>query len=168
MKKELYLIEAQNICGFYNQEKDNHLKELPIKIQWAILSAVKQLQPKVQEFEEFRNKLTNDLQQEYFSDESNKCEETQVPQTDENGENVIDDTGAVVMQDARKIKDEFMEEYQAKVNELNAELQNLMIEKTEYEFKGFDLDKVVEGLPDDTKITIDDINMISFLDNGDE
>ena len=166
MKKELYLIEAQNICSFYNQEKDNHLKELPIKIQWAILSAVKQLQPKVQEFEGFRNKLTNDLQQEYFSDESDKCEETQVAQTDENGENVIDETGAVVMQDAKKIKDEFMEEYQAKVNELNTELQNLMIEKTEYEFKGFDLDKVVEGLPDDTKITIDDINMISFLDES--
>ena len=168
MKKELYLIEAQNICSFYNQEKDNHLKGLPIKIQWNILSAVKQLQPKVQEFEEFRNKLTNDLQNEYFGDDSEKWEETQIPQTDGNGENVIDENGAVVMQDAKRIKEEFLGDYQKKVDELNGELQNLLVEKTEYEFKGFDLDKMIENLPDDTEITIDDINMISFLDNGDE
>lgn len=165
-KKELYLLEMQNIVAFFNKEKDGHLKDLPIKDQWKLLSAIKQIQPKVQEFEEFRNKLNDDLQKEYFGEESEKSEETQIPQTDENGENILDADGNVVMQDARKVKDEYIDEFQTKVNSLNEELQKLLVEKTEFEFKGFNLDEIVENLPNDSKITLDDINMISFLDES--
>ena len=161
MKKELYQIEISNIVAWFNDFKNEKIKDLKIKDQWTLLSNVKKMQPAVQEFEEFRDKLIADLNNEYFGNDE-KSEATQIPRTDDDGNNVIGPDGEVEMQEGRKVKEEYFEEYQEKVSEINGELQKLMVEKTEYEFKGIDLDELVEGLSEDTKIELEDVDMLSF------
>jgi hypothetical protein len=68
------------------------------------------------------------------------------------------------MEKARKVKDEFVDEYQNRINEVNKEINDLLMEKTTYSFNGIDLDTVVDGLADDVSINLDDINFISFID----
>lgn len=160
--KSYMLAELINICSYYNQVKDTKLANLPIKIQWTILSAIKLFNPAVQAFEEFRDKLINDLRAEYFGDQ--KSEVAEVPQTDENGNQVLDEDGNPILQEGRRVKPEFMDDYNKRIEELNNEINQLLIEKTEYTFKGFSLDEFVENLPEDTDLTLDDINILSFLD----
>ena len=164
--KSFMLAEIVNICSYYNQVKDTKLANLPIKTQWVILSAIKMFQPAVQAFEEFRDKLINDLRTEYFSAE--KSESAQIPQTDEAGNQVLDEDGNPILQEGRRVKPEFMDDYNKRIEELNNEINQLLIEKTEYTFKGFSLDEFVDGLPEDTDLTLDDINILSFLDTESE
>lgn len=161
IKKEYLLAEAQNIVSWFNKFKENGLKELSIKDQWYVLSNIKELQPTVAKFEEFRNDLIQSLRSEYFESDE-KSEETQVPQTDENGNNIINEKGEILMQLGRKVKDEFMNEYKEKVDKINSEIRQVIAEKTEYELKSIDIDKIVESLPENTNITLGDIEMLSF------
>lgn len=165
IKRTLYLAEANNIIGWFEEFKENRIKGLKIKDQWAVLSNVKELAGNVSKFQEFRDGLVQDLQKEFFGNDE-KSNETQVPKTDENGNTVIDEDGNIVTEPGRRIKDEYMEEYNNRVNELNGELQKLLIEKTTYEFKPIDLDAIVEDLADDTQILLGDIDMLSFCDKN--
>lgn len=163
IKRTLYLAEANNVVGWFEKFKENRIKGLKIKDQWIVLSNIKEMVNNVAKFQEFRDGLVQDLQTEYFGNDE-KSIETQIPKTDENGETVFDENGSVVTEPGRKIKDEYFNEYNNRVSELNNELQKLLIEKTTYEFKPIDLDAVVESLDDDTPILLDDIDMLSFCD----
>ncbi len=162
INRTLMLVEAQNVIGWFNEFSKNKINELPVKVQWNILSGIKKLRPVVADFEEFRNKLIQDIQTEYFGEE--KSEEFDREQLDENGEPVLDADGNHVMEKARKVKDEFIDEYQNRINEVNKEINDLLMEKTTYSLNGIDLDAVVDGLADDASINLDDINFISFID----
>ena len=56
-----------------------------------------------------------------------------------------------------------MDEYNERVNELNSKLQELLSENNEYEIYTVNMDEFVEGLPDDTKLEYDDIDILSFM-----
>lgn len=163
IKRTLMLVEAQNIVHWFNEFKNEKIKDLPIKVQWNILSGIKEIQPAVTKFEEFKNDLINNLQNEYFGNDE-KSEPFEREQTNDKGEVIYDDDGNPVIESLRKIKKEYIEEYKNKANQLNIEINKLLIEKTTYNFKEIDLDVIIDNLKDDTKITLDDINMISFID----
>ena len=172
IKRTLMLAETINLVGFFEKFKEEKIKSLKIRDQWNVLSNIKELTPNVTKFNEFREKLTQDLSNEYFGSDV-KSEEVEIPQTDEDGNNVVDENGEVQMQQARRVKEEYMESYNQKVAELNTELQNLLLEKTTYTFKPIDLDEIVDNLDGDTNIELQDIEMLSFCDvnsadNGDE
>ena len=163
INRTLMLVETQNIVHWFNTFQGERIKELPIKIQWALLSGVKELQPAVSKFEEFRDGLANELQTEYFGNDD-KSEPFEREKKNENGDTVYDDDGNPVVESLRRIKDEYVKEYEDKARELNAEINKLLIEKTTYHFKEIDLDAVIDNLKDDTTITLDDVNMMSFID----
>lgn len=163
INRTLMLVEAQNIANWFNEFQTEKIKELPIKVQWNILSGIKEIQPVVMKFEEFRNGLVNDLQTEYFGNDE-KSEPFEREKRNENGDIIYGDDGNPEIESLRKIKDEYIKEYEDKANKLNADIGKLLIEKTTYSFKEIDIDNVVDVLKEDTKITLDDINMMSFID----
>lgn len=172
INRNLMLAEVINIASWFETFKDEKIKSLKIRDQWNVLSNIKELTPNVTKFNEFRDKLTKDLSNEYFGSDE-KSEEVEIPQTDEDGNNVVNENGEVQMQQARRVKEEYIESYNQKVAELNTELQNLLLEKTIYTFKSIDLDEIVDNLDGDTNIELQDIEMLSFCDvnsadNGDE
>lgn len=163
IKRTLMLIEARNVINWFNSFQEEKIKELPIKIQWNLLSGVKELQPVVGKFEDFKKRLETDLQNEYFGNDE-KSEDFEREQKNENGDIIYGDDEKPVIENLRKIKDDYVEEYKNKVNELNAEINKLLIETTTYNFKEINLDDVVDSLREDTKINLDDISMMSFID----
>ena len=64
----------------------------------------------------------------------------------------------------RKVNDEYMEEYENKVQELNGKLQELLAEKNEYEISTVDMDAFVNGLTEDTALEFNDIEIFSFME----
>ena len=148
MKKEFYNIEVVNVTAALNNILGNaeKVKDLPIKFRWALKKNLTALSPTVKNFEEFRQELIEELQKEYFNDEKSHTEK------DENDNEI------------RRVNDEFMDEYNDKVQELNTKLQELLEEKNEYEISTVDMDSFVEGLPEDTALEFDDIEIFSFME----
>ena len=168
VEKTLMLVDAQDIVEWFRDFREERIKELPIKIQWAILFNVKELQPIVQKFEEFKDSVSQNLQNEYFGNDE-KSVPFQREKVNENGDIIFDDNGNPVMEDLRKIKDEYIDEYQNKINDINDEIRALLLEKTTYKLKGIDVDKLVDLLNDNSSITLKDIDIMSFvnIDNSD-
>lgn len=152
MKKELYNIEVINTVAAINKLISNQdkVKELPIKIRWAIKKNMSVFSPTVKNFDDMRQELVSELQAEYFNEEKSHVEEMEL----EDGKK----------EEFRKVNDEYMEEYEAKVNELNAKLQEVLTEKNEYDIYTVNLDEFVQHLGDDTALDFDDIDVLSFMD----
>ena len=152
MKKELFNINVVNTVGAINKLIANteKVKELPIKIRWAIKKNMSLFSPVVKDFEDMRHELVSELQAEYFNEEKSHVEEMEL----EDGKK----------EEFRKVNDEYMEEYEAKVNELNAKLQEVLTEKNEYDIYTVNLDEFVQHLGDDTALDFDDIDVLSFMD----
>ena len=79
-------------------------------------------------------------------------------------EPILDEEGNEITEPMRKIKDEYMEEYQKTVGELNGKLNEIAYEDNEVDIATIDFDTFIDGLPDESKIDFDDITMLSFMD----
>lgn len=145
--KELYTLEVVNLMAEIKKILDNEEKAgaLPIKFRWELKKTISELMPTVKNFEEFRQELVDELQKEYSGDDKSHVE------TMEDGT------------ESRKVNDEFLGEYEKRVNELNAKLQEVLTEKNEYTIHTVDMDAFVENLPDDTPLEFNDIEIFSFM-----
>lgn len=161
VKKNFLNIEAANVVAFFNQNAEES-KKLPLKIRWALKRNIDALIPNVQNMDKFKTDVNEELRAEFFSEE--KSDAIMIPQTDENGNPVKDEDGNEVLQEGRKVKPEFEEEFREKAEKLNKEMQELLVEKNVYEISTIDVDAFVESLPDDTEISFEYVEMLSFMD----
>jgi hypothetical protein len=148
--------------GFYKSK----LRELPIKTQWLLDKNIKTMVADAKDFMTFREGIMKNIQEKYFTDE--KTEDFESEQKDENGNIVRDENGKVVMQKMKKVKDEFLKEYQKELEGINNELESVASEEKEYAISLIDIDGLIEGLPDDSNIDIDDLNMIAAFNKEDD
>lgn len=156
MTKELLVMECININGWYNKVRadKNKLNGLSVPTLWALRKNMKKIAETVESFNELKASLENELQEEFFNDE--KSEETTVK--GENGEDTP----------ARKVKDEYFDAYQKKINELNGKLNELAITKESYEFTPIDMDKEMERLNIDCNLDMDDLDMLSIFEQNEK
>lgn len=159
--KKFKISEAQAIIKWFNDFREDRIKTLPIKTQWDLLSNIKLLEPSVEKFEEFREGLLKDLQDEFFGEE--KSVKNKIPQRDANGNKILDEDGNPILEDGRTVKPEFMGEYREKIEEINKSIVEVLSEESEYDFKELDVDQIIERLPNDTKVELSDIEMISLI-----
>ena len=162
MKKIFKNIEVLNIVSYVNQMSKEKLDELPLKFRWNLKKNIDKLRPIAESYENFRNDQVKQLQSEWFNEE--KSEEFMQVKTDENGEPMKDGEGNEITEPMRKIKDEYMVEYQKVVSELNTKLNEIAYEDNEIEIVTVDFDIFIDSLPDDSSIDFDDITMLSFMD----
>ena len=155
-------IEVLSICNFINQLTPEKNDKLGLKVRWAIKKGNDKLAPIAKRYEDFRNEIVNELQKAWFTDE--KSEEFMQPKLDADGNPIVDADGNEVTEPMRKIKDEFMDEYQAAVAEANRKLQEIAEEKNDVEIDTFDIDAFVENLDDDGVLTFDDLTMLTAFD----
>lgn len=164
VRKSFSTLECLNIYAFLNQFTANSEKMdcLPLKFKWNLTKNMKKLAPISQEYEEFRNSSLSSLQSSWFDEEHSV--EIMQPKIGADGKPEVDETGAEVTEAARKIKEEYMDDYRAAVDELNSKLNEIVMEQNEMELSCVDFDEFVESLPDDTKLDIQDLTMLSFQD----
>ena len=159
-------LEGLNIMAWNSQLNEAKLDDIPIKLRFYIKKLITKIAPDIQEFEKFRDEELKKLQDEYGTDE--KSYEIEEKVLGEDGKPVLDEEGKETFQTNRKVKEEYLEEYQKKVNTLNEKLVEILSEKNSYECNAYDVDAFVDGLADDTTLTFDDINMLDaiFSENG--
>lgn len=156
MTKELLVMGCININGWYNQIRadKNKLNGLSVSTLWALRKNMKKIAETVDSFNELKASLEKELQEEFFNDE--KSEETVVK--GENGEDTP----------ARKVKDEYFNDYQKKINELNSKLNELAMTKESYDFSAIDMDKEVERLNIDCNLDMDDLDILSIFEQNEK
>ena len=164
IKKQFSTIELLNIIAFANQFTADSEKMdcLPLKFKWNLTKNLKKLQPIAQEYEDFRQKEISSMQEAWFDEEHSV--EIMQPKLGADGKPEVDENGAEITEHARKIKDEYMDDYRKAVDELNAKLTEIALEQNKVELSCVDFDEFVDNLPDDTKLDIEDLTMLSFQD----
>ena len=172
IKKEFYVAEVYNIVSYYNAIKNDESKkgkfsELTPKTYFALKRNIANLVPVAKEFEDLRNEFAEKLKNDFFMNEE-KSEECAVPKKDEHGEVMFDEDGNQMTEMGRKVKDEYFNEFIEAQNELDRKLQEVLMEKNEYQIHVVDLFDELERLPEDTMIDNDDIDILTFMDRGDE
>lgn len=161
--KTFSTLEIINIIAFLNNNvKEEQMKELPTKFRWNLKKNTDKLMPIARRFEEFRDDLVKELQDIYFTDE--KSYEYTETKRDDNGNPVLKSDGTEETTSMRKVKDEYMDEYNGAIKELNTKLQEILVEKNDVEINAMDLDNLVEMLPDDTSIDFDCLSILCFMD----
>ena len=157
-------LEVLTICNFINQLTPEKNDKLGLKLRWAIKKGFDKLSPIAKRYEDFRSEVVNDLQKAWFTDE--KSEEFMQPKLDAEGNPMVDADGNEVTEPMRRIKEEYMDDYQAAVAEANRKLQEIAEEKNDVEIDTFDIDAFVENLDDDGVLTFEDLTMLTAFDES--
>jgi len=141
-------IEAVSAVEWYNQTQEK-LKELPLKVQWTIRKNIKALQPTHEEFNNFRAELDQKKNEEWFVEGNGKCEKVE----NEDGDEVL------------KILDDYIEEFVEYNNNLNQQLNEILVEETEYEVTPIDIEGIVDYI-DEKEIEFDmnDIEVLTLFE----
>lgn len=157
----MYTIEALNITEYINKlkadAKDNGGKtkfdSFPAKIGYALYKNFKTIAESVKDFNDFRDKLQNELQADYFANDE-KAEDFQ-EEYEENGEKKS--------RMLRKIKDAFVPEFTAKTKEMDRQLEEILREPVTLTVRTFDVDEAIDSLPDDADFTDLDFSILELF-----
>ena len=163
--KELNItnLEALNIVAWYKQLSEDAKNEIPFKIRWALKRAIAKFEPTATDFDKFREEELGKIQNEFFNEE--KSYEAMLPKLDANGNEEKDEDGNVLTVEGRKIKEEYMQEYNNEIAALNKKLNEILMEKSTYEFNGVAMDDYVDELENATHLKFNDIEMLDAILN---
>ena len=163
MTKMFKTIEILNIVEYItNIMKEEQHKALPTKVRWALKKNIDKLSPITKSYADFRQKLVRELQEEWFTDE--RSEEYIENKVDADGKPVIGENGAQETETMKRIKKQYMEDYEKAVSELNRHLTDVVMEENKVDVATFDMDAFVDSLPDDSPIDFDCLNILCFMD----
>ena len=167
MKKELSLVEVINIVTWANKLGEDKLGKLDFKILWNLKKVNGKFAVEAQEFEDMRKEELQKIQDKYFNDE--RSHEYSEPILDAEGNEVKDENGVVQTRMMRKVNDEFMDEYRADIDELNKKIEEVLMEKSTYEYNSSNIDEFVENIDNPEPLTFHDLEMLdAFLGDNAE
>lgn len=154
MKKKFKVIECIGISEWYNKvRQEKKLEGLTVSTLWSLRKNMKPILEVVDNFNQFKTNLEDELKAEYFNEE--KSEDTVI----KNGNN----------QDVsvRQVKKEFLSAYQEKVQEINEKLSELVNTVESFTFSPIDVEKEVDRLGSGCTLDMDDLDILSiFEDDG--
>lgn len=148
--KTVSVTDAVSIVVWYDKKR-TELEALAVTTRLLLKRNVKKLRDVASDFFELRQELEDEIVKKYSSD--NKSETTEVE--DENG----------VKQPGRKVKDEFLEAYQAEWKKMEERL--LEASKTEEEVELYTIDLMKEAARmDELSLTVseDTLEMLEFFE----
>ena len=157
MSKKIYktipVIAAVNEVAWYGQEKDK-LNCLSVKARWNLKKNIKELEKISSQYDELRNELDTELRDKYSTDE--KSIETEIDQPDGS------------KQPGRRVKDEYLEEYQKDIQDMNNKINELLSDTEEVALYIIDIDAEVERMDDDAELSDAAMDMLSLFESSDE
>lgn len=156
MTKELLVMECININGWYDQIRQDKkkLNGLSVKTLWALRKNMKKIAEVADYFKEFKEGLEQEIKDDFFNSE--KSEETVVKDNEGNET------------PAQKVKDEYLQDYQARINEINGKLNELVLTKEEFDFTPIDIESEIERLDTDCNLNMDDLDILSVFEQNEK
>lgn len=156
MTKELLVMECININGWYDQVRQDKkkLNGLSVKTLWALRKNMKKIAEVADYFKEFKEGLEQEIKDDFFNSE--KSEETVVKDNEGNET------------PAQKVKDEYLQDYQTRINEINGKLNELVLTKEEFDFTPIDIESEIERLDTDCNLNMDDLDILSVFEQNEK
>ena len=102
------------------------------------------------DFIDFKTNLENEVRDQFFNED--KSEETTTK--DEFGNDIP----------AKKVKQEFLPDYQKRIGEINNKLNLLLSTQEEIELVSINMDEEVERLGTDCNLNMDDLDILSIFE----
>jgi len=161
MTKTYKTRDIVDVISYMNAADQNRFKELPTKIRWNLKKNLEKFVPVAKRFEEFRTELITELQQEWFTED--KTEEGTRVVTDNNGNAILNEDGSEKTEVIKKIKSEYMDEFDKAVDDINKKLGEILSEEVDIDISPIDVDGYVDSMDDDSSITFDDLNVLSVF-----
>ena len=154
MDKKFKVVECIGISEWYNRvRQEKKLEGLTVSTLWSLRKNMKPILEVVDNFNQFKTNLEDELKAEYFNEE--KSEETTIK--NENNQDVS----------VRQVKEEYLPAYQEKVQQINKKLKELIDTVESFTFSPIDIEKEVERLGSGCTLDMDDLDILSiFEDNG--
>lgn len=144
--KTIPMIAAVNEVAWYAQEKES-LSALSVKARWNLKKNMKELDNIASQFHEFKNNLEEELRTKYTTDEMSD-------------EAVLDDGNI-----GRKVKAEYLDDYQKDVDDMNAKIGELLYEDEEVNLYVINMDDEVERMADDAELSDAAMDMLSLFED---
>ena len=151
--KNISVLVALNETAWYEQKKED-INSLSATARLALKRNMRKLQEVAKDFYELRDELESAIREKYSSDDMSVDTEIDGP----------DGT----KQPGRKVKDEYLEEFQKEQGEMQTKLDNLLAETEDVEFITINLEAEAERADEkDLDISDDTLDMLSLFE-GDE
>lgn len=151
MVKKLKVIECIGVKQWYDQARaEKKFDNLTVSTLWALRKNIKPIIDIVNNFNDFKSGLEEELQAEYFTEEKSQV----VTIKDQNGQDMP----------ARKVKNEFLLEYQEKVTEINEKLKEIVDNIEQLTFSAIDMNKEIERLGSSCALNMDDLDILSIFE----
>ena len=151
--KNISVLVALNETAWYEQKKED-INSLSATARLALKRNMRKLQEVAKDFYELRDELEGAIREKYSSDDMSVDTEIDGP----------DGT----KQPGRKVKDEYLEEFQKEQQEMQTKLDNLIAETEDVEFITINLEAEAERADEkDLDISDDTLDMLSLFE-GDE
>ena len=153
MTKTFTTIDIVTICAWYKEcreKEEKPLNDLPLKTQWLLKKNITALQPIAESFMTFRDENEKNVQAKYMDDEHSE------ESTDEN-DNPI-----------RKIREKYQEDFSKDLNEINMKLSEIALEENSVDIEFLNIEALIDDLPEHTSLTIDDLEILNFMDKEDK
>lgn len=144
--KTIPMIAAVNEVAWYTQEKES-LSSLSVKARWNLKKNMKELDNIASQFHEFKNNLEEELRTKYTTDEMSD-------------EAVLDDGNI-----GRKVKAEYLDDYQKDIDDMNAKIGELLYEDEEVNLYVINMDDEVERMADDAELSDAAMDMLSLFED---
>lgn len=164
MTKTFSTRDIVDVISYMNAADQNRFKELPTKIRWNLKKNLEKFIPIAKRFEEFRTDLITELQQEWFTED--KTEESTRVVKDADGNSILNDDGSERTEVIKKIKSEYMEDFDKAVEDINKKLGEILAEEVELDISPIDVDGYVETMDENSLVTFDDLNVLSIFSEG--
>lgn len=154
MEKTYSTLDVLNICAWYKQARENEkkpLNDLPLKTQWTLKKNITAMNPIAENFSNLQKEAEENLRSRYMGDDKS------YPDKDEQG------------QDIRKIKDEFMAEFQKEVNDMNIKLNDILEEKVNININPIYINDIIDEIGDKkTNLSVDDLEVLDLMSAEEE
>ena len=164
MTKNFYTAAIVNVVGYFSQVDPAKIAVLPTKMRWYIKKNLGKMLPIAKQFEDFRGEIVGEFQKKWFDEEHS--DEGMQDKVDKDGNPVKDEMGNVVTEAMRKIKPEYIKDYEAAATEINKKLNEILLEKVDVEITPINLDGFVESMDDDCPITMEDLDILSAFEEA--
>lgn len=153
VNKKMNMYELLNAASYFTKERKDRESRggvskfscFPPKVQYAIASNTKTIEDAIRPFIEIREEMSTNIKNRYFDEEHS----------------ILDQIDG---KDVRKVKPEYMTDYSKDIGEFNKKLTEFMMEKIDVEFFNVDMESLIENLPDDSDIGMEDIEVLSVFE----
>jgi len=98
----------------------------------------------------FRDENEKNVQAKYMDDEHSE------ESTDENNNPI------------RKVREKYQEDFSKDLNEINMKLSEIALEENSVDIEFLNIEALIDDLPEHTSLTIDDLEILNFMDKEDK